>query len=65
VLIAKCFLEKDTHPNGYAGECLLSNALLAKRGRRRRFHRHLWGDSLHPSAARDRCGKNLTAKVAK
>src|SRR5258706_13841692 len=58
------FLEKDTHPDGYAGECLLSKALLARRGRRRRFHRHLRGD-FHFILASRSGGTALTAKIAK
>src|SRR5437588_9339648 len=34
---------------GTSGECLLSNALLAKRGRRRRFHRHPLGGFMKTS----------------
>jgi hypothetical protein len=57
-------VEKDTHSGVCTGECLLSKALLWKRGRRRRFHRHLRESSLRPGGARS-VRKIFTAKIAK
>jgi hypothetical protein len=58
-------LEKDTHPDGYAGECLLSNALLSAGGVG--VSTGTLGEVFATFLARgDRCGeKTFTAKAAK